>query len=213
MTTTTAVEIQSGHAGENEKFGNDASLTSVERLLAKVAGKCFRRVEAMGIGMAYSDVLQEMRMSYVKAKRSYNPQSGVLFSTYCQAACQFNFNHAIKKMERERAHLGLVSLEGFQMGEDGESDPMEVLSGAVGSDIDRPDARLDRAAELRENLASLSPSARKLVGLLLQDQRRDDHPETLGPVTLRSLAAVAGIKGDELKRVRLEILAKFGVKW
>lgn len=94
----------SGHKESNEAFANDASFDSVKLLLRGVAAKCFRRAQAMGLGMEFDDVLQEMHISYLKAKERWNPdiEGAALFSTYCMAACYFNFNTAIKSVERQR---------------------------------------------------------------------------------------------------------------
>lgn len=99
---------------ENKKFANDGSLASVERALHKVAIKCHARVMAMGLPMTFDDVHQEMLMSYVQAKAAWRPDGGALFVTYLITTCYRNFNVRISKMERDRAHLGLVSFADLQ---------------------------------------------------------------------------------------------------
>jgi DNA-directed RNA polymerase specialized sigma24 family protein len=191
-------------------YANDGSLESVQNLLTRLAGKCYRRVAAMGLSMEFDDVLQEMRLSYVKAKAAWKPDGGSRFSTYCQTACINNFNNAIRKMESERAELGMVSINAFS-GEDidGAIDPMEIMLNAAGDKSDLPEARLEGAQELQRNLKGLSPGAMRLVNLLFQAEQRGSNYST----SLRLLSTAANLKGDELVRVKAEIEKKFGVKW
>lgn len=97
-------------AEKNRMYANDGSFESVDRLLAKIAIKCFARVQAMNLGMTYDDVRQEMNVSYLMAKKLWEPGRGVLFSTYLTTACYRNFNDRIRKAETERRHLGLVNM-------------------------------------------------------------------------------------------------------
>lgn len=215
---------------KNLKYANDGSLESVDAALRKLAFKCYRRVEAIGIGMTLDDVYQEMCLSYVRAKDAWNPQGGALFATYCITACQNNFNAAIKKMERERT-LGkiLPTEKGAQLDESGNvrfqrefglMSECEIVNGdsedSFGSmveampadDTSSPEYRLERAGAMRSNLATMSTEARKLVGLLLKADRASEEKPRLA-----HLARIAGIEGRELRRVKLEILGKFGVTW
>lgn len=105
-----AAIVPAQRAEKNKKYANDGSFESVDRLLAKVAGKCFARVQAMGLGMTFDDVRQEMNVSYLMAKRLWNPDRGILFSTYLTTACYRNFNDRIRKAETERRNLGLVNM-------------------------------------------------------------------------------------------------------
>lgn len=196
---------------DNDKFANDGSLASVGPMLKKLAYKSFARVQAMGLGMEYEDVHQEMMLSYVKAKEKWNPQGGALFSTYCTTVCLNNFNNAIKKMERDRRELGLVSASEFGSGDEEQGNLLENSMPA--NDIDLPEARLEKAQALRYNLDGLSHAAKKLVYRLLLSEQRSATDLREPPAKLRDLAKAAGVEGEELTRVKREILTKFGVKW
>lgn len=115
----------------NKKFANDGSYESVANLLRKVAYRCFARVQAMGIGMTYDDVLQEMNVSYLMAQRTWTPEGGALFSTYLTTSCYRNFNERIRRAEVERRNLGLINLSDMRRKdsvEDDDLDVMEVMS-------------------------------------------------------------------------------------
>lgn len=105
-----AVRVPAQRAEKNKQFANDGSFESVDKLLAKVAAKCFARVQAMGLGMTFDDVRQEMNVSYVMAKKLWDSERGILFSTYLTTACYRNFNDRIRKAETVRRHLGLVNM-------------------------------------------------------------------------------------------------------
>lgn len=208
---TTSRPTFSRSSENTERFANDGSLESVEGMLRKLAAKCFARVSAMGLGMDYDDVLQEMRLSYVKAKATWNPNKEVngrktLFVTYCQTACQNNFNIAIKKMERERREFGMFSYDAIQ------DDDGELITGGVdmvGEDNVRPEYDLERRQAMNAAFSRLSPSARRLVTELLRYEAMDLKTEP----RLGDIARMCQITGEELRRVKLEILKVYGVHW
>lgn len=118
----------------NKAFANDGSLESVELLIYKLAMKCFARVQAMGVGLTFDDVHQEMRMSYVLAKKTWNPERGVLFNTYMTTCCYRNFNELMRRVGLERQRLGLVNMSDMKSvshGEGDDDDPMERMDAAV----------------------------------------------------------------------------------
>jgi hypothetical protein len=222
---------------ENLKFGNSASLASVEKMLYKLSVKCFARVEAMGLGMTFDDVLQEMYVSYVKSKQKWNPQGTALFSTYCTTVCLNNFNHAIKKLEKQRSigkievtekgvaltaddkgivrvkyqrEFGMISIEEMGQHPDGTGfDPMETMMSAAGPESDSPSYRLESAQALKMKMANLSLTARKMVALLLKSEQDDSMVEP----KLRDLAKVVTKGADEMRRLKIEMKNTFGVSW
>lgn len=195
---------------KNAQFANDGSWDSVKQMLEKFAGKAFRRVDALGIGWEFDDVMGQLRLGYVQALQKWNPQAGVLFSTYCFRVCVNNFNDAIKKQERERAELGMISYDDRAPDmEDGDHDPLESMREGTDTQMSTEDAMVGRE-EFRERMQGMSQGARRLVTALLTAERTlDGKPAP----RLRELAAECGLEGDELRQVKQELLKKFGVRW
>ncbi len=248
MEQATAVQVapRRERLETNKKFANDGSYKSVEALLYKVAYRCFARVQAMGIGMTFDDVMQEMNLSYVMAKEQWNPERGVLFSTYLTTACYRNFNERIRRAEVERRNLGLVNFTDMQPragghGDDDEMDMLEhidvecdaqmqvshfygdnLIEGAT-TELEAPmsadPARLceslqeqqQRQEHARAALSNLTENAKKVVAdLLLAARSRTDGNEKLPKFS--QLLKDKGFGPAEVKRIRSEVIAAFGVK-
>lgn len=222
---------------ENLKFANDGSYASVELLLKKLAHKCFKRVQAMGLGMDLDDVMQEMNLSYVRALRTWNPEGGALFNTYLTTACLNNFNDRVRKPINARRELGLVNMSDMVYMEggnnDGDYDPHERIdmedtgqlsvAGALFEGFglegttNQADARAPMNADpafiaehrqnVRSGMAALSPSARAMVVELL---RATHAGEDLPRFT--ELATKNQITPAELRRIKVELSKTFGVK-
>ena len=228
-TAVTTGSIGQRRSVENTKFANDASLESVDLMLKKLSKKCLARVAAMGVSMDFDDILQEMYMGYIRAQQAWKPDGRSLFSTYCQTVCLNNFNAAIKKMERERAvgrvpmrlcgptgkmvepkwqrQFGLMTQS--ELGSDDRGEFFIAIENTEGPEADTPGYRLERSQEMTAKLEALSPGAKRLVALLLDDELRSS-----GEIPkLRTLARIAQLEGAELKRVKIEILKTFGVAW
>lgn len=219
------------------EYANDASYESVHRLLYKLAIKCFARVQAMGLPMAFEDVHQEMNVSYVRAREKWKPDAGVKFSTYLTYACYNNFNDAIARMERERRELGLVSLSSFtrRLPDADDLDPLECIdaqdasasltletssvfeeAGLTATDADatpaplhaNPEQVLDHRQQVRENMRGLTQVTRSLVvEIIAAAHAGKDLPP------LKDLAEKRGLAPAELRRIKAEITKAFGVKF
>lgn len=119
----------------NKSFANDGSFDSVDRLLWKLATRCFARAQAMGLGMTFDDVRQEMNVSYLLAKNTWSPERGVLFSTYMTTCCYRNFNDLMRRAGLERKHLGMVNMTDMKprsnQSDSDDYDAMEYMDGDV----------------------------------------------------------------------------------
>ena len=190
-------------------FQNDGSYASVEALLHKVAINSFKRVQALNLPMSFEDVRQEMNESYLRAFKAWDPQRGVKFSSYCQAACMMNFRHRIEKMANERREMGMYSYDDrAPIISEETGDPLERISTELDIDHARPEDRLAARQEMREKLKGLTPSAQRFVTALLM---RETTPNVKGGgLRFSSVAISAGIRGAELNRVKQEITEKFG---
>lgn len=192
---------------EKPKFANDGSYKSIERQLEGLASKFFARAVAIGIAMDRDDVVQELRVAYLKALSNWKPDGGARFSTYFQTCACRHFNDRISKEETERAKLGMGSMSALadKWGEEGDDAPAGIEA-SMGVEDAHEDARI-RVEEMRERLAALSPDGRLLVMRLLVAER--DKAD----LKLSDICVAAGIAGARLKAVRAEIRASFGVVW
>ena len=191
------------------KFANDGSYESIQRQLEGMASKFFARVSAIGIAMDRDDVVQELRICYLKTRSTWKPDGGARFSTYFQTCAWRHLNTRIAKEEAERAQFGMHSYQGLDSGASGERaadgllDRMEA-NGETEDSIE--DARI-RIDEMRERMAALSSDGRLLVVKLLVAERNKVD------LKLSEICVNAQITGDRLKAVRAELRGSFGVVW
>lgn len=197
-------------SAKNAKFANDGSWESVEKMLQKFAAKAFKRVDDLGLGMEFEDVMGEMRVGYVKALQKFDASQGILFSTYCFSVCRNHFNEIVKKPERERTQFGMTSYDSYSSNaDDGDHDVLERIPEAAGHEMSTEDSLIARE-EFHERMKGLSQGARRLITALLVAERQagaDPAPK------LRELARSVGLVDDELRQVKEEILTKFGIRW
>lgn len=189
------------------KYANDGSYESIERQLEGLATKFFARAAAIGIAMDRDDVVQELRIAYLKSKSSWKPDGGARFSTYFQTCACRHFNDRISKEENERAKLGMGSMSALadKWGEEGDDVPVGIEA-AMGVEDAYEDAKI-RIEEMKERLGKLSADGRLLVMRLLVAER--DKAD----LKLSDICIAAQITGVRLKAVRAELRASFGVVW
>lgn len=237
--TTPAVTLRSGAQPGNEHFANDASYESVRRLLHRTAIKCFARVSAMGLGMTFDDVLQEMNLSYVLARDAWDPKAGVRFTTYLVTCCYRNFNNRIAKPERERRLLGMVNMtdmrpRGSGHTDDDEQDLMEVY----GQDNTEVEVPMNLFSSMLDGESGDTEQPEHIYGdpmeILERKQQALVNLRSIGSLTpvsrdyvvalikaarngddlpaIRDMAEQRQINKSGLARMRLEINKKFGTK-
>jgi DNA-directed RNA polymerase specialized sigma24 family protein len=240
--TTTAANTPAYATGArpgNEHFANDASYESVRRLLHRTAQKCFARVSALGLGMTFDDVLQEMNLSYVLARDAWNPEAGVRFTTYVVTCCYRNFNNRIAKPERERRELGMVNLtdmrpRGSHSADDDEQDLMEVYGqdtteveipmdqfcmelgeGAGNTEQEEhiygdPQKIVERKQNAVSNLRSIAELTPVSRDYVVALIRAARNGDDLP--TIRELGQQRNLTPSAMTRMRQEIARKFGLK-
>jgi hypothetical protein len=215
--TSTQVLPQSAPAArartnpKNNKYANDGSYESVRNQLHKLALKCYARVSELGLSMTFDDVMGQMNLGYVQAKAKWNPEGGARFSTYCQTVVINNFNNSIEKAILERTTFGMVSYEDAVGSFEGDvaADPLEFMEQGADQELSIED-RAVAHEDMLERLASLSAGSKRLLTALVTAEKQAGHDRA---PKLREIAILCGIKGDELRQVKLEILNKFGVRW
>ena len=191
-------------------YANDGSFDSVKDMLHKMAYRFTRRVEALGIPMTQEDVFQELCLSYVQAKKTWKPEGGARFVTYCVYAAQNNFNLAVKKMARERVEMGMTPIEDYKRGDPDCSDPLEWLNTSASDESMSPDYRLLRAGAMSTASEGLSLMGTKFIHQVCKLELGGGNSSGQ---TLREIASKLGISGDELRRLKIEIRERFGVTW
>lgn len=206
--------VRRAREASNQKYANDGSLASVEHLLRKFAGQYTKIAMAKGLAMDFDDCMQECHLSYVQARAKWSPDAA-LFSTYVSHVVKNNFFSRIEKEMRERDTFGMRSYDA-KVSDEGEAlaDPLEGYESdnPMSSPLDMLQSEEDRQIEMaqaRVKLSRMSMNAKKLLAVLLSSERE----QTATPPKLRECAKQAGIAGDDLRAVKAEILAAFGIRF
>lgn len=188
-------------------YANDGSLESVEDMLIKQAGLFYARVLGMGLPMEFEDVLQELRMAYVKARAKWNPEKAK-FNTYCFTVARNEFNRRIERMALDRQHLGLGSIDDLASS-DGEDtgDGYERYLNRQDEAEEGAESRLEYRQNMMQNVARLSPHTRAVVKTLLANEVSTNGRT----MTLREIAVHLGLAIPQMQAVQKEIADVFGV--
>lgn len=193
----------------NGKFANDGSLESVEAMLIKQAASYYStRVLPQGLPMEFDDVLQVLKMAYVKARAKWSPEKA-RFNTYCYTVARNEFNRYVERMAADRAKMGMESIDDLAPSSEDGGGPRDGYERFAAEDAEEsgPEAVRARREAMRERLAALSPITRKLIAALLQNEM----DRNAKPLTLRELAVHMGLAGPSLVQVQREIAIKLGV--
>lgn len=194
-------------ADKNLKYANDGSYESVFAQLRKLCFQYYGRAKQLGLNMDEDDVMGIMHVGFAQAKAKWKPDGGALFTTYLQTVCRNEFNARVEKEAKTIVALGMTSYDGLRRKLDDDGvDPLELMAGSD----DSQEERMIATQEMRERLKSMSAGGRRLIVALLMSEREQGYE---APPKLRELAAGIGLAGDELRQVKVEILAKFGVRW
>lgn len=198
---TTAVKTK-------KTYANDGSFESVEGMLIQQASIFYGRVLGLGLPMEFEDVLQEVNMAYVKARKKWSPEKAK-FNTYCFVVVRNEFNRRIERMVNDRVHLGMGSIDNLASGED---------DGEVGDGYSRylneestdlaPDERIERRQEVMQRLRRLTPHSRAVVAKLVAGEQN----QQLDVQNLREIATSLGLTPPQMRAVEQEIHNTFGVE-
>jgi RNA polymerase sigma factor (sigma-70 family) len=126
-------------------------------LIHEIARRAYRRLVAIGAGIEFDDLVQDLTIIFMRAYGSFDEARGVKFSTYF-ARCALNrANFIAKKFEIERIELGIRSVEELDgMGDDGSSIVERIASDDLTPEqtaewneiVDRMDEQLSPLAHL-----------------------------------------------------------------
>lgn len=219
-------------------FANDGSYESVRLQLHRLAMKCLGRLQAQGVtAFTFDDVLQEMNLTYVKARSKWNPDAGVRFITYLTTACYNNFNDRVKKSVDERANLGMINFSDMQRVDVDADDDYDVLErhdradsapwltpsddnlsmdaymhrlDGAGGLCESPEAGLEQRQEMREAVRLNMAKLTPKAQELMVALMRGAHSEGEVP-KLSQIARAGGIPRQELARIKEELATTLGV--
>lgn len=240
VSTQEVMMVPRARRAENEKFGNDGSYESVYLQLYKLAMKCYGRVEQLGLLMTFDDVMQEMNLSYVRAREKWNPDGGALFVTYMTYACYNNFNDRIRRMETERRNLGMINMssisrvnaegdedgdfmehynatestqyhvEATQFSGNGVDDYMRMEEPTMGAG-ETPEAILEARQSAKESLRGNLERLTPQARLIVLSIMDAAHKGNDLP-KFGDVATQHNLPAEEVRRIRAEIRKALGVK-
>lgn len=180
-------------------------------LVRKVAGNCYRRLQAIGAAMDFDDVMSEVRESLIIAHGGFDPAQGYEFCSYFGRIAYNRMNKIAAAIEEERIENATYSVEEINAGRGENATPMEEM---VSSDAMTPDEALEakqRQASALRRVDKLSPVAQLIVEWLASPP-----PELLAEIVRnRAHAEVArsmGIAKRSHAGVTLDFVCKVIVK-
>ncbi len=143
---------------------------SHSNLIHSFARKGFGRLQAARVLIDYEDVYQEMCISFVKAQKMYNPDSGFSFTAYFGRAVWNDFNKLAERLIGEKVAVGMESVEDFRHEEDDGQDIYAFLSVETDS-AESPEDMIEHNQEFIAHfgkcMRQLSPESRRVVAQFL----------------------------------------------
>lgn len=192
-------------------------------LIRQLAFKVASRAHAFGLSYEIEDAVQDASLVYVKAAHGYDADRGITFTAYLGRAIFNELNAIVNKMVEMRKECIAMSIE--DLGEE-DQDALEAIS----LDDENAESRLINRQEMRNKVASLSPTARlfvrelnspspelrnKLESMIASAKARKEAGErmvrTPKYATFKIVAEHHEIPKEALYRVRHEFRDKLGV--
>jgi len=132
-------------------------------LIHTVARKGYGRLQAIGSGMEYDDLVQDLTVVFIKSYDKFDEASGNRFSTYFMAAAFNRINRIAGEQEIERVENGVRSME--EMSERFEDDTS--IEEVIASDAATPEQIVEAASIAQGVLSKLSPLAAKIAEMAI----------------------------------------------
>lgn len=156
-------------------------------LIHTVARKGYGRLQALGAGIDYDDLVQELSEVFIKAFDGFDEENGAKFSTYFTFSAYAKLNKIAARFERERTgsvvvsvekkegeygyevereylHGGMIGIEDINAaGEDGHS-----FEETIACDAPTPEQIAEASSSLKAFLNKLSPLAASIVELAVE---------------------------------------------
>ena len=141
---------------------NSMDMKDHEGLLHKYARGGHARLTSAGVGIDYDDVLQEIRISFIKASRKFNPEIGVGFSSYMGRAVINNFNLYAERELSRHFGLGVISIEELS-GSDDDETSCDLWGRHDFASSDDIEETIAHRSEMKFRIGLLSRRARKVI--------------------------------------------------
>lgn len=133
-------------------------------LLRKLALRGWGRLTAANVHMDLEEVYQEMCVAFCKAAEKYDAERGITFTAYLGRAVWNEFNKFANRAITEQVELNLTSFECMSASNDDEE--LDIFE-AIDSGEWTPEQYLSAAQQFRENMKALGPTAKFIIGKLL----------------------------------------------
>jgi len=131
-------------------------------LIHTVARKGYGRLQALGAGIDYDDLVQELSEVFIKAFDGFDEEAGTKFSTYFTFSAYTKLNKIAARFERERAGGVVLSAE-KKDGEYGYEVEREYLHGGTIGIEEINAAGEDEYSSVEETIACDSPTPEEIV--------------------------------------------------
>lgn len=133
-----------------------AEFQDYEKLLAALSHKARRRAEATGIVVEFEDLFQEARMTFMRARETFDPEKGAKFSTYLWTSVRNN----LKRIESNvRARQMRTTSMDCTIGEEGDSTFHDIIA----ADQETAQERLERLETQSVHFNRLSDAAKRVI--------------------------------------------------
>ncbi len=142
---------------------------SIEKMVYKIAHKVNSRVMAAQLThrLSVDDLIQVGALTWMVACEKFDPNKGVMFSTYLHQALFTNMNREVNKNGNIKHGVNAyMSSIDQTIGNDDESD-RTMLDTLVGFTTYEPDILLEMEDDIKARLDTLSPKARIIYKLIL----------------------------------------------
>ncbi len=129
-------------------------------LIHTVARKGYGRLMAIGAGVEYEDVFQEMSIVFIKSAESFDASKGLLSSYFIRVA-YFRINKIVEKFELERVEAGVRSTQELSEMAQGEED--DFVSDFLVDHSQNPELSAEVSLKVENLMSRLSPLSKTIL--------------------------------------------------
>lgn len=181
--------------------------------LHKISKRGFGVLQSAHVGgIQYEDVFQVVSEGYAKALKAFKPELGYQFNTYFFHACQNTMARFVGNLIREQIAVGHFQLPASPDEDEDDQEYALNRSGAM-QDHDDPSVILERKQEMARKIRQLSPSAKMIVGELMNPGTVTQKAMEVyrREAKVHDICRVIGMDERTTKRTRAELTSAYGV--